>query len=306
MRFHSRLILIFCARALLPLAAQAGNCDCTTQTLSPVGGQAYDVFSTNPWQPDLNMAISCNGNASYNVSFTAGNSGNTAARRLDQAGGDSLPYNIYTDANRNTVWAGSNVVVFNASGSLTIPMTLYLKITAGWDVRYSGNAYRDTINVTMTPTGGTGGPTRSCTFTIALDVEAKCQAPAATLAFGTYDPVSANATVASPKDGSTNLVYKCTKGISATIGLDNGSNVLVSQRRLAGPSSNFLLYDLFTDSLRTNRWSTGLGQTVTAASGSKSTPLGGAGGIPVYGRITGGQDVGTGDYNDSVLATINY
>src|SRR6185295_17128157 len=112
--------------------ARAGNCSCTTTTLNIMA--PYSVFSTTALQTSVALSVTCNGNATYNVSFSTGNSGSYATRRLDQAAGDSLNYNIYTDTARSTVWAGTNVLVFNASGSQTFSQDLYLSLFPLQDV----------------------------------------------------------------------------------------------------------------------------------------------------------------------------
>lgn len=299
MRLNVRAVLILCIAAVMPAVAHAGNCSCTGATLN-VG--AYSVFTPGGASPTAQVQITCNGNASYNLAISAGNSGNLASRRMDQAGGDSMTYNIYTDPARTNIWGAT------ASRTYTVDTTepLYLKIDPIQDIKFSGNAYQDTVVMTMTPNGSTGGPTRTCSITIQATVTPECVAPDAALAFGNYDPVTVNATIASPLDATTNLVYNCTKGVAATIGLDNGANFSAGTRRMSGPSANFMDYDIFINAGRSTRWTTLVGGTVSATSTSKNTPLGGATGIPAYGRIPGAQDIVTGNYIDAVTATVNY
>lgn len=296
-RWNVRAVLILCVSALLPVAANAGNCGCTTTTLN-MG--AYSVFAGSANQPTVNMQITCNGNASYNVAFTTGNSGTYANRTLMQTS-NTLNYNIYTDAARTQIWSGANVFITNNSGVSTTNFPLYISLNPLQDVPYSpaGSAYTDTIGVTMTPTGG--GPTSTCTLTLSETVTAECNSPDATLAFGNYDPIVVNNT--SPLDATANLQYTCTKGVTATVGLGNGANYTTT-RRMAGPSANFLNYQIYTDSLRTSIWTTTT--TVSATSTSKNTFLGGGTGLPAFGRIPAGQDIVAGSYTDSVTATVNY
>ena len=301
MRLNIRPILILCAVLLVPPVVYAGNCTCNGTTLN---AGAYSVFQATATQPTVTLGVTCNGNATYNIAFSAGNSGNTGARWMQQGAGDKLTYNIFTDPTRLIVWAGTNQKVYSSSGSTTFNESLYLKIDPLQDVSISGAVYSDTIMVTMTPDVGTGGPTRSCSFTVQESVTPECLAPGAALPFGNYDVVVANKTAANPLDASTTLSYQCTKGVSATIGLDYGSNPSGTIRRLAGPAANFLTYDIFTDNLRSVRWTSLVGGMVTASSTSKDLFLGG--GIVAYGRIPGAQDTVAGAYSDSVTATINY
>ncbi|GAC1439559.1 MAG: hypothetical protein NVSMB68_11060 [Thermoanaerobaculia bacterium] len=303
MRLNRRAVLMICAVLLAPAVARAGNCTCTGATLN---AGAYSVFQSSASQPQVALAVTCNGNASYNIALSTGNSGTYASRSLNQTASSILTYNIFIDAARLIVWAGTNQKVYSASGTVTFTEPLYLKIDPLQDVAFSGSLYSDNIVATMTPNGSTGGPTTTCSFSIQASVTAECVAPGSTLSFGNYDPVAVNATAGSPLDAAATLNVQCTKGVSATIGLDNGANASAGVRRMAGPSANFLNYDIFIDSARTLRWTTLAGGTVTATSTSKDATLGGAGGLLAYGRIPGAQDVVTGAYSDSVTATVNY
>ncbi len=299
-------VAVLCIVALASQTARAGTCSCNAQTLTVTPG--FSVFSTSPQQPTATFSLDCNGNATYDMTISTGSSGTYANRTMPNGLGDTLNYNIYTDAARQTVWGTTGLRIYStASGQTTFTDFLYLNIPGTTqDVAYSGPLYQDNVTVTLTPVTGTGGTTKSCQFTIQTSVIAECLAPSATLNFGSYNPVTTNATVASPLDATTSLMYSCTKNVPATIQLDQGLYPS-GGRRLSGPASNFLSYELYTSSARTVIWGTTIGtNTVTVTSTSKNTPLGGAGGLPVYGRIPGGQDIVAGSYSDSVTATVNY
>src|SRR4051812_13452870 len=86
--------------------------------------------------------------------------------------------------------------------------------------------------------------TAQTTFVVTANVTANCTITAAGINF-TYDPVVANATAAATNTGSVTIA--CTKGASATIGLNAGSNggkVAGSSRAMAN-GANFLGYELF-------------------------------------------------------------
>ncbi len=296
---------MLCIVALASQNARAGACTCNAQTLTVTPG--FSVFSTSPQQPTATFSLDCNGNATYDMTISTGSSGTYANRTMLNGLGDVLNYNIYTDAARTIVWdetTGKREYI-TTSGQNTLTDSLFLTIPGTTqDVAYSGPLYQDTVTVTLKPVSG--GSTKNCTFTIQTSVIGECLAPGATLNFGTYDPVTANATAASPLDATTSLMYTCTKNVPATIQLDQGLYPS-GGRRLSGPASNFLSYELYTSSARTVIWGTTIGtNTVTMTSTSKNVPLGGAGGLPVYGRIPGGQDVVAGSYSDSVTATVNY
>lgn len=140
------------------------------------------------------------------------------------------------------------------------------------------------------------------TFEVSATVGASCTISAADLAFGAYDPVTTNATT--PLDGQSDITVTCTDGETVTISLDTGDNADTStppvRRMLSATTTDFITYELYSDSGRNTRWDdtdrvthngTGVAQTHT-----------------VYGQVDPGQtgaDAAT-DYTDTITATINF
>jgi spore coat protein U-like protein len=120
-----------------------------------------------------------------------------------------------------------------------------------------------------------------------------------TLAFGDYDPVSANATA--NLDASTTISVACTRGSTAVwIGLGLGANASGAVRRLASGAER-LNYEIYRETGRTTVWGN------TSATGVSYTPTSRAAtNLTVFGRVPGGQDVAVGTYTDTVVATINF
>ena len=84
------------------------------------------------------------------------------------------------------------------------------------------------------------------TLTVSASVTENCNVTnTATLAFGAYDPVSANASTA--KTGAATIAMTCTKGANGvTIDVANGSNFSGGTRRLkASGSATFLNYAVY-------------------------------------------------------------
>ncbi len=133
-----------------------------------------------------------------------------------------------------------------------------------------------------------------------MTVIPECQTTAATLSFGTYQPIGTHATA--PLDNQTALNVYCTRKAVATIAMLAGNYPLGAQRRMRSTSNDFLGYDLFSNSGMSAIWDGA--NTVSVTSASKFTPLGG--GVPLYGRIPAGQDVSAGTYQDTVQALVNY
>lgn len=144
---------------------------------------------------------------------------------------------------------------------------------------------------------------------VSASVTANCTITTSAVAFGTYDPVSANASAALPGNGSVTVA--CTKGSAPNITLDLGSNASGSTRRMKA-GTEFLSYELYQPAnttpgtacagTETQVWgSTGSAIFTPTAPGSKSART-----YNVCGTVAGGQDVSVGTYNDTVVATVNF
>jgi spore coat protein U-like protein len=133
------------------------------------------------------------------------------------------------------------------------------------------------------------------------------------LAFGAYDPIGANATAALNATGQVSVA--CSKGAtSLTIGMNDGTHVVGTQRQMQGPTATDILqYNLFQPPTNvpgvactfpgTIPWnSTAPAGVLTLSNApSKAARL-----YNVCGTIPGGQDATTGAYSDTVIATLNF
>jgi spore coat protein U-like protein len=135
----------------------------------------------------------------------------------------------------------------------------------------------------------------------------------AALAFGAYDPTGANATNALNATGQVSVA--CSKGSTGlTIGMDNGTHVLGTQRQMQGViATDLLQYNLFQPptnvagvactfpgSIPWNTTTPAGVLTITSAP-TKAARL-----YNVCGTIPGGQDASTGSYTDTIIATLNF
>ena len=140
--------------------------------------------------------------------------------------------------------------------------------------------------------------TATSNVAVSATVSQVCTIQNATLGFGAYDPVSANATT--DLTGTASLVVACTKGATGvTISLDNGLHVSGSQRQMAS-GANSLQYNLFQDSGHATAWNTT--STYSLASPASKAPQT----LTIYGVVPKAQDVAVGSYADTVVATINF
>jgi spore coat protein U-like protein len=134
---------------------------------------------------------------------------------------------------------------------------------------------------------------------VTATVSNNCTISTNPVAFGSYDPIVAQASAS--LDGAGSVVIACTKGAVTTVALDAGANSSAGARRLAAGSS-YINYQLYSDSNRSTAWGSDAGSTVApGAAPSKAART-----LTVYGRITGGQDVPAGSYTDTITATINF
>src|SRR5436305_2867226 len=87
------------------------------------------------------------------------------------------------------------------------------------------------------------------TFTVTASVVANCTISASNLAFGNYDPVTANNTTGADLYANSTLTVACTKGApNVWIGLDagaNGASAVGTTRAMSAGGGNFLSYELY-------------------------------------------------------------
>ncbi|CAM8654977.1 COG5430 Uncharacterized secreted protein [Burkholderiales bacterium] len=134
--------------------------------------------------------------------------------------------------------------------------------------------------------------TKTSSFDARVQVTATCSLTTADLSF----PAITTGNL-SNVDATSSINVTCSSGTPYQISLSDGSN-FNSTRRMAWGSS-YIAYDLFSDSNRSQSWSS---TAIVQGNGSGSTQQ-----IPLYGRIFSGQAVpNTGSYADTIIATISY
>ena len=142
--------------------------------------------------------------------------------------------------------------------------------------------------------------TATANLGVSATVTNNCTISTAPLAFGTYDPVAANASAS--LEGTGTVTVACTKGASPTIGLGLGSHASGSIRRMNDGSSNYLSYELYQETGRTTVWGTSGAALLSPVAAPSKAPRN----FTVFGRVLGNQDVPSGTYSDSVVATVNF
>jgi spore coat protein U-like protein len=147
--------------------------------------------------------------------------------------------------------------------------------------------------VGTTPVSGQTS-TATATISVTATVLSFCTITAQPLPFGNYSNVSLN--------GTASLAVTCTNGSAYTVILDlgTGTGATVAARKMTLNTST-LSYGLFQDSGRTVAWGPTVGTNSEAGTGNGLTQT-----LTVYGNIPAGQFVTTGNYTDTVTATINF
>ena len=139
----------------------------------------------------------------------------------------------------------------------------------------------------------------SADLLVTATVIPSCVISTTPVAFGVYDPVVTNSATA--VDSSGTVTIACTKGSSQTITLDQGSNADGSTRRMSDGLGEYMTYELYQDSARSQVWGTGA-NAYTPGPAPSSLPRS----FTVHGRLPGAQDATVGAYTDIVVATVNF
>jgi spore coat protein U-like protein len=288
------LMLIFVPS--IARAAAIGTCTVISNDI------AFGSFSGTQITLSGSIMITCsNGNGSNTlpVSLNYGNSSSnfpsSTANRVMQMGANTLPYQIYSNASRTTIWGNGtggtaalsvpiNYVPPNNSPVMTTVVP-YATLFAG-ALPPVGN-YTDAVTVSLQNT--------STVIHMSANAVPACTVTANNLAFGSYSRTQL--------DGTATLTATCSSGSAYNIGLNQGvaSGATVSNRSMAGPGGQLLKYSLFRDSSRTINWGNTVGTDTAAATGTGS-----AQNFTIYGRVPASQNVAPGAYQDTITATLTF
>ena len=138
---------------------------------------------------------------------------------------------------------------------------------------------------------------------VGVSVIYSCSMNTSSMAFGAYDGVGANASIA--LKATATVISTCTSGAAALITMNaaasagSGSTNALVRRMTAGPGK-YLDYQVYSDAARDTVWGhiipTGVALTGTGVPQS----------LIVYGSIPSAQVVPEGDYSDQIYVTISY
>ncbi|QYJ07384.1 Csu type fimbrial protein [Qipengyuania flava] len=158
MKLILTLLALFVATAL-GTSAEAGQATAVMQVRATVVEScsvsadtmdfALDTAPGARAEGQAGVALSCNGPAAYEIALDAGQSG--AREMVDPATGQSLAYEIYSDAARTTRWGdalGVDTVAGTAGDDGTAQLTAYGATLANADGLAAGT-YADAVVVTV-------------------------------------------------------------------------------------------------------------------------------------------------------------
>lgn len=246
------------------------------------------------------ISVTCTGDGSnaLSLNITGGNVSGCPTNRQMRRSTASLNYHIYRDAARTQLWCdGSSRLDFDVNfatpGSQTLTFPMYGRVNSGQNPAYGTTAFSDSLTVAVKRGGSTIASMNA--MPVSSMVAAICSVSAGTLGFGSYSGTAV--------DSTASISVNCSSGASYQVSLSGGSNQSGSARRMAGPASSFLSYQLFRDALRTTPWGDGSADLGGRAGGTGS---GAAQSLTVYGRIPAGQNPAAGSYSDSVVVTVEY
>ena len=210
------------------------------------------------------------------------------------SGANIANYNVFLDA--------GGTQIFGDTTSGTVSYSVYNSQPQNQD--FSGNmygimpalqdlaagTYTDTIFATLQFSTNSTGPWNSIaavSITVSATVVNECRVDAFNLDFGNYNPFNVGAV-----NQSTLLKVYCTKGgAPASVTLNNGSFPVGVQKRMMSAAGAFLNY------------TAALGST-SGSSTSSLVPINA--GFALNGTLAAQQDVATGLYQDTLVASVNY
>lgn len=140
------------------------------------------------------------------------------------------------------------------------------------------------------------GGSASGTLGVNVVVNKNCVISTTPLAFGVYDPIIANSS--SPLDATGTVTITCTKGAATTIGM--GTSGGAAREMSSGAAT--MSYEIYRDASRTSIWAGSAPGLLDSGIAPDRNPRT----FNVNGRIPGGQDLPSGGYSGTIVATVNF
>jgi spore coat protein U-like protein len=141
----------------------------------------------------------------------------------------------------------------------------------------------------------------SATVAVQAAVIPNCRIAVADLQFGAYDPLGRNA--AAHLDATSRVVVTCTKGTPLTVSLAARQQGESQGAREMVRGESRLAYELYRNPAHTQAWGSDAasGVNVLAARGVRAPEE-----LVIYGRVLAGQPVLAGQYEDTIVAHVEF
>lgn len=319
---------------LLPIGVRAQSVSCSVTSMSNVSFGGVDPTSSQT-DATATLNFSCTNtdalsqhSARICISIGEPNGGLSYPRQMS-SGASVLQFQLYKDPARTQIW-GSDGWPGNPAGgwasnaaTITIPaaplfgstprtgsMTMYARVvngqTGALPGSYADNYMSADTAISVNERAGSTAPT-TCggtmtngpfTFTVNASITKNCTVSANALDFGTLDGF-----LVANVDQTTTLQTTCTNGTAYKIGLDNGQKANGTTRRMAGAAGEFVAYELYRDSNRSQRWGN---DAVNGTDTVNGTGNGLARTMTIYGRVAPQATPAPGSYSDTITVTVTY
>lgn len=156
--------------------------------------------------------------------------------------------------------------------------------------------------VLLAMAGAAQAATKTASFTVSASVGKNCIISAGNLALGEF--LGDNDLTA-----QSDIKVRCTSGTGFSIALSPGNTGSYEGRRMVGPGSNFLVYNLYTADTYAAVWGDDTGDTDLVGGTGAGMALANELTRTVYGRLLAVDNQGpveAGSYSDTIVATISY
>lgn len=252
------------------------------------------------------------------ISMGPGQEGGYGMRYLN-SGQNKLGFNLYKDAALSTVWGGvesggsptgiARVLRSPGNSGVTATIPVYGGISPASQVSLPAGWY---------DTGPIGNwPMRMDYMEIRPGTPASCSSPFTGVATSRFyiQAVVANdcridgttpmdfgvvaGSITSPLQTQSTVTVTC-NGTAYRVGLDNGQHAVNGQRRMRG-SDGYVVYELYRDAARSQRWGNNLWYDAVGAVGT-----GLAQSLIVYGSVPRQTIKASGQYTDTIVVTVDY
>jgi spore coat protein U-like protein len=313
--------LIVSALALIgaaPHIVMAQTCNFTAVSgsygsFSPLSGGAIDATAS--------FTASCTGTSNATirlcVEMGSGSTVDGSGNRVLQDGANMMRHELYTNAARTSQWgAWGNIIItyppnsgtsydltLSSGGSAVTTLTIYGRVLANqqtvipgsysWTSTSPGITYAYASGASC-PTGATWSkPGQTWTAT----VTSSCFASATSIGFGSSGLLN------SIIDASGTVFIQCTNTTPYKIALNYGQGTGAGGgvRKMNGPSSATVNYNLYKDAARSQLWGDSLGSNTQDSTGTGLNQN-----FTVYARLPVQPTPAPGNYSDLITVTVNY